>query len=389
MSYIRNHTHFKPTLAPELFSFFSVVCLILLLSIQAKPSSLCSSFYVSSIFLNLPSSLELGLPEEVKLAIKNHKLSHFDSSSKTSKLKFAIDPQPDFSNSGYIGESIQATFVKKILIEIFPKAQFVKQSEADNQAIKINIRDVAEKRITQNDPIQKFLIDMPLLKFANGSVPAISKTQLRSELGISELARVVTVYGGDIVNQADFFSRLLTKYNGPSVVFFSDREVDDFHFHKLNDKLKSVFGSSFRLLKLSEVRPGALGGDLPVFVFNDTLMRQPNLYLISDLAIIDGPINFAEALNAHVTTYVIDDQDPHRRHYRDTMLNLWSIGSLTGNLHVVSSPSALYDSLPQIQVKPKSYLKTNQVFWERGKTAIDVLLDRLGEVIEEQLFKSQ
>lgn len=305
----------------------------ILADIEEEPFQQAASFFkkppAKAHFADLPPVIYSPMSERVKSLIQNHPIftkyknewAHYKKQSTRLKLEMNLQSTDQINGApiptGAFGENIQLKFLQSILDHL---TQDSKTSKNLEKRIPVSIADSGEKSLTDDYTYPHLHpdFDMPDLKAANiQDLNGLEKFDLRNILGIPKKSKVLSFYGYRHIGNAggDGARRVRESFNQLSHNLKSDENIILFVsdggalLKKLPDSMISKWGELFpnkpEIKALSQVNPEDLKKN--IIIINDLPGRLPYLHKVADLSIINGPINFFEALNVKTPTLVSND----------------------------------------------------------------------------------
>jgi hypothetical protein len=253
------------------------------------------------------------------------------------------------------GETIQLAYLLQVLRTIFPEAEFRAVSNSDREVlilrrsedpktIPVDVIDFEESPgLLQKNPDY---FDIMPLKASNPSGTDFSRDLLRAEIGADANSKIVHFYFSDAeVNFADpeiqkimkqrasdvegnlaktlELKNLKSEFNDIEKILGIILDLADLSEHQMSHLILSPKTQTnidlilsnqeilthFQVLKLSDLVNGLTfyrENQKRLLIYNDLRGRMPALYAASDLAIVLGPLNIFEPLNAGTPTLALD-----------------------------------------------------------------------------------
>lgn len=319
-------------------------------------------------------------------------------------LVFEVTPRPranlgEVHLDGGAGEQIQSQMMYQVLQEVFPQARFaglngVKSPRLDGVSfpttgpnkvkhVVLSIADSAEVNL----PRMAGTIEMSRLKSINPGIEIIEKNAMRKPMGIRDDQVVASFYiqspSGSIgAPDAPSFTellRVLSVRKRPDIVFMSSggsRYVDTSLFQR-------QLGDSYHVVRLSEFHGSQVKPGVTTVVINDTLGKVPYLYNVSDVAVVQGPINIFEPLTAKTPTVFFNGSDV-LEHYNPQVFNhMARQAKLTGGAFEVSSIDEFTEAIARaFELNPEKIVPPYAVrFSDGGKTNLEAFLEEISRNI--------
>jgi hypothetical protein len=280
-------------------------------SVQAIVQCRSSQAYFHEHFLSLPPSTKFELPTDFVQTVLQHPIMKLGEKMKGKQIIFESG---SLKFNGEIvpikmGESIQLHFVGKILKLIFPQSQLV-TSVADSGSktrsgrqspvarIEIKISDSGELGNYIGDEV----LEMSVLKTVNPGLSSSVHNRFRSAFGVAPEARVVSIYSRDLKDMDKIFESVESASRPDYIFFTMGGDPVNSRFRRIFEKWLS---RPHDIVNLSELVSFRKHPDRSVLVFNDVAGKVPYVANISDLVIVNGPINFFEPLTSGAKTVII------------------------------------------------------------------------------------
>ena len=269
------------------------------------------------------------LSQEQRTVLRNHPIFYHlrDSMGLGQNTQVQISPFPEFKfeSSLFSGELKQAHFLKEILLEIWPQAQFKDYGKVtDQHGFRFFIHDSAEYGYfpEQNShPKPQTIVEMSDIKMANGVFNPSKDQVLREKIGLSDVS-VGHIYISDpwkikfekpedkILNLKSTSQKLWSQ--GIDVVILSSSNIiTPTHIKRVFPNFLNPIEPVLYMSSLLETpswsqkrKPTPKSSRQKVqlekgkkyLILNDTVGRLPEIHALSDLTLVVGPINFFEPL---------------------------------------------------------------------------------------------
>lgn len=335
---------------------------------------------------------DLPLVEDVRQYIREHPVQR-ELANTLKKLKrapsFAIQVGGVIggSRSHKMGEYNQAVFLKKVIEAMFPESvvnlvdKLPDSLQTKPQQIVVSIYDLAECYVG-NGP-SEILMDMKLLKPANAIGLSMDPREIRRILGIPTRYKVLGVYDRWLeINQRELH---FEGWNFDVVFYSTNVAVGE---QTLGGNSPILFLSDLTGADLSSRIDQARRDEKVLIIVNDTVGLLPYLHAAGDATFVTGAVNILESLQAGSPTVFIYEPHQFQMNYYDAVYKGLAERALaTGHASRVVNFADAPAALSAIHLTGKVPLPRRPFFQrdQSGKLAIDLVLDRLHQIVSKQL----
>ena len=372
------------------------------------------------VLTSLSESWKIEIPAEMRTAILDHPgfRALAEKYGDGNDVTFALsDYFPDANVSlndrsrSRVGEAIQSAFIAAVLKARFPGCT-VKKGPDSGYLLPSNIDDPVinfhkegqrvtaylrvDDRIEDSQQSPAAIVDMAIIKPANGVWQSIGKSEVRGAFGFGDTDRVASLYIDQLfIRERDgrkIDPDLWGVVTSPRFnrVFVSTTQTSQFDGF---EKFEEMYGEPLEklgvgLIKLSDFVPSNVPKGR-VVIFNNTRGRMPWIHASSDVTIVRGPISIFESLSVGTPTVLILDTDApleldgmpnYAAHYQQSVVYQQSlaVAQSTGIFRVASSVEALPGTL---DLPLGTFTPPWQVVKANGKSALDIFLDHLHQLL--------
>ncbi len=375
-------------------TILAVICIVFCLSHVAYGNT-CANFfaYRNSMFFGLLPVHTFGLTTAQKNKLDSHsglqQLTRTYKQGEGISFEFASDVLEGLSPA-VPGESIQTSFVVKILNHLFPKAEIrsnaQKKRSHKDRTVKLSVSDPNEAGILELG----YSIPMPYLKISNSTTSVLKgkKSQYKKKFGLVGKKVVHLYYNAHEGIITDHLSQTI-----PQMIKEIQRAIPDVTvILSWNQTMESRFANYLgreltgfdRIALLTDLQNNEAQKYQRMLILNDTKGLMPYLNVASDILIIKGPINLFEGLHVGTKTLIYNSEYTMQGYNRDAYLDLQDTAVSTGGAIAV-------DAIPRISIGIQELLKLPQDFTapqnvKVGKvlTEEDVFLDVLSSILNEE-----
>lgn len=374
----------------------AMVALILLGGVFQASASDCRALLLSEETLSpiesQASVADLPLPKNLVELIRKHPISRFADlvTSRGLSIDFEVGtPMMMIGDPSVIGESQQAVMIEKYLRLLFPKSQIVfyegmlSPPNRNKKNVRFSIFDPAETD-TNTLAHQIYSLDsgstelpMPLLKAGLPSMmpSLLTKPEMRKRLGFgANTKRIASLYLKDLsvlegeenplhtLQDSGGFDQIILSFNPSS--FDHDGSLLAFY------------------PRLSRMHLDSRIQNAKVIV-NDTLNRMPYIYAAVDMAVVVGPVNFFEPLNARVPTLLYMPTSLMRVYSKSVLDHMQQIAQTSGGAEIATTQLQFDRALGKMLAQPPRVIPPSLLV-KNGKSPFERVLDRLLEMMKQQ-----
>ncbi len=386
------------------FSNFLILAVLGVSSIDAKARNSCIALFLKDPQIAESDPLELSLPADILSVIENFREQarslHFETVARDpygnlddrvtrtpvgdgERLIFGVEFLKD--NQLNLGEHLSAQFVAGVIRGLFPKATIENGFYADMKSFSSEVRSRAYKEWSLQHPGKSLVfvgigdsnegfmrrglnqIEMVDIKPAIPGLKESSTQDLRRNLKIPSNAFVLSLYFKDfegsvesdgnsngvseVLQQTRYSLRALNKQQ-PQIIFLSFGGGKN-----LTIRPEQIPGfEDYEIIKQSEFRK-RFNPKKKYVVVNDTRGQMRQILGVSNLAIVNGPINFMEPLSERVPVIFFNNPQVLGGYNSEAFATMAQTARLSGGAFEVDSvvdiPLALTRALnPQVVITP-------------------------------------
>ncbi len=289
------------------------------------------------------------------------------------------------------GESIQTSFVVKILKYLFPKAEIrsdvQKKRSHKDRTVKLSVSDPYEAGIMELG----YSIPMPYLKISNATTSILrgKKEIYKKRLGLAERQVVHLYYNAHEGIVYDHLSTHIPKIVRQIQEAMPDTTVIISLNHTVESNFINYLGrelSGFdRVTLLTELQNQGSQNTNKMLVLNNTHGLMPYLNVASDVLVIQGPLNLFEGLHVGTKTLIYNSEYTMQGYNREGYLELQETAIATGGALAVESIPEISTGIRELSKLPHNFTAPQNVKAGRVLTEEDVFFDVFESILSEEL----
>ena len=310
-----------------------------------------------------------------------------------------IPDNGDLGRTSLLGEFIQSLLIENVLRERFPRAEILYDhtapSESTKKVIELYVQDLieidAQNRVDGEAPVSHRerieVLDMLILKNGNPSTASLDRARLRAQFGFRDQDKVCHYYYRSTQTSklyAATVSNLAFEGEAQFVLVTGNVSYDSslvMELKKFDNISKVLLLSELGLGDLDKYRPAK---DEAVVILNDLSGYKSILDAVSNVSVIEGPINHAEALNVGVPVISLIEPGPMEGYDKTAFKRSLTVLKGTGGLFQVDSLDRVTSKMLAIWKKPPlvqpPYMIPTKAL-DLDSTPFHLLLDHLVSVI--------
>lgn len=270
-------------------------------------------------FNQLPSVAHLPLSENTKQTIREHPIYDYLEKHRNENKGIHLIRNPHSSPNAdqpiehtNFGEDIQIQFLQQVL-DYAAEAD----EKSDRTLLPVQVVDTGEIAHTYTEfsalgSERRPDFKMQDLKTSNPSGEVIPKTQLRSALGIPSDRPVVSLYGsagltaGGLTRQNEVKGALdkITANGGIIFLSYGGKDVEPSTIATLQKTMPD-----YTVIPLSKAGTLTYKTFKKLIIVNDLIGKLPYVHAVSDMSIINGPINPYESLSVQTPTVIMANEN--------------------------------------------------------------------------------
>ncbi len=296
---------------------WGVLCLLFARSLAAAPAPGpdCGTLFAETEgqtgrWEDLPSALRPHWSSEAAAAVLEHPRAR-DLKQKYNDGTGLVLAVEHGDSANVTGWSIQAGLLRDVLALLFPKAKFVKFSEAVGKegVTRFSLSDQILNTGQIAGTLSLRSVDMTLLKMLNPGPKPISRGALRRQMKLPPSARVGSVYIGKNLKESAAIDAVkdLFKKGSADIVVLSDQ--GGYATSEAAAAMRrGLRGQNVRVLNSSDLAKDsvALEEGKKYLIVNETRGRLPYVHAAADFSLILAEGNLFESITAGVPTYFLN-----------------------------------------------------------------------------------
>lgn len=324
----------------------------------------------SQLFLGALTAEEKALLAKAGFNKLKKKYGDGESLHFSSPFFEGADPQSArYRQNLYKGESRASQFVKRFLVELFPKAKFSSAEKiAGRRTLSIKVTDLGEHQ-SEKEMIRSMKafesIPMHVVKPAIGLSNFPEREAARKSLGLHKDAKVVSIYirspgtVTDIGSRQAYPDTILKKFI-PAVLESTQADAVILSFGNMDGSIgnSQIFMTplgSWNRVDLTEGTKKLAPVSDKTLIINSTTGRMAEMHSAADMAVVVGPVNFFEPISLGVPTLIyrnrfVMSRSSMLRTYSETVYDQQiALAMQSGIARVANNPDEIADGVRSLQ----------------------------------------
>lgn len=380
-------------------------------SSQALANEVQCRKVLQSFYQSLPAPQQVELPADVQKVIAQSVFNNWGQGQQLGKdLLISLDPlsRTESLSEIVIGEEIQAQFIARILRQALPLAEITGLRPKDLTPMQTLGKKVIELRLVDSQERKAFasqmksdptLLDMPLVKPANGAIRSLQEQIWQLKAKVKNKSKTATIYfpafyfdsevassknpdlGGLALHlQQNMGVKTLILSPNPRALVMGVEVLEQM----LRSHYPEVMQTFKKIIPLSEVRNWQeIYQSEYNLILNDTKGRMPFVYGLSDLVVVQGPINPIESVMVQTPTFAFVNEAVVGTYGLERYSQMISAAQKSGKFLAVDSleqiqPQALHELERAMFIAPDLNRST-------GLSPLEALLEVLQQKISAQI----